>query len=232
MVTKQNKLNIRMIQKILAFDKDISFNNNYNYNKFDTINEIYYNEYSSLFTKNNETNKYDNLNLTSDIKSLGNILTKKSSIKDTQHNNIVYKDLINENEKPSISNLIRKAKKILFTSLLKYDNYIISKVYNNKLGNGINIKKLFKINHFQIKNVKKKFNKELLNTPQGVIFSSDISKKFSSYPYDHNKQLIKKLLNEKDEKKSKIFDRIRKSININKNVLIYFLLLEYLLFNK
>jgi hypothetical protein len=195
-------------EKILAFDKDISFNNNCNYNKFDTINEIYYNEYSSLFTKNNETNKYDNLNLTSDIKSLGNILTKKSSIKDTQHNNIVYKDLIDENEKPSISNLIRKAKKILFTSLLKYDNYIISKVYNNKLGNGINIKKLFKINHFQIKNVKKKFNKELLNTPQGVIFSSDISKKFSSYPYDHNKQLIKKLLNEKDEKKSKIFNNL------------------------
>ena len=81
MVTKQNELNIHMIQKILAFDKDISFNNNCNYNKFDTINEIYYNEYSSLFTKNNETNKYDNLNLTSDIKSLGNILTKKKQYK-------------------------------------------------------------------------------------------------------------------------------------------------------
>ena len=63
------------------------------------------------------------------------------------------KQAIDENEKPSISNLIRKAKKILFTSLLKYDNYIISKVYNNKLGNVINIKKLFKINHFQIKNL-------------------------------------------------------------------------------
>ena len=195
-------------EKMLAFDIDTSFNNNCNYKKFDTINEIYYNEYSSLFTKNNETNKYDNLNITSDIKSLGNILTKKSSIKDTQHNNIVNKDLIDENEKLSISNLIRKAKNVLFTSLLKYDNYIISKVYDNKLGNGINIKKLFKINHFQIKNVSKKFNKELLITPQGVIFSSDISKKFSSYPFDHNKQLIKKLLNEKDEEKNKIFNNL------------------------
>lgn len=190
-------------EKMLAFDKDISFNNNCNYNKFDTINEKYYNEYSSFFINNNETNEYDSLNLTTEIKSIGHILTKKSSIKDTQNNNIVYKGLIDENEKLSISNLIRKAKKILFTSLLKYDNYIISKVYNNKLGNGINIKKLFKINHFQIKNVSKKFNKELLNTPQRVIFSSDISKKFSSYPYDHNKQLIKKLLDERDEEKKK-----------------------------
>ena len=115
-------------EKMLAFDIDTSFNNNCNYKKFDTINEIYYNEYSSLFTKNNETNEYDSLNLTSDLKSMGNILTKKSSIKDTQHNNIVNKDLIDENEKLSISNLIRKAKNVLFTSLLKYDNYIISKV--------------------------------------------------------------------------------------------------------
>ena len=104
--------------------------------------------------------------------------------------------------------LIRKIKTILFNSLLKYDNYIISQVYNNKIGNGLNIKKLFKINHFQIKNLNANFNKTLLNTTQGEIFSSNISTRHTSYPLDHNKRLINKLLNEKNEEKRKLFNQL------------------------
>jgi len=52
-----------------------------------------------------------------------------------------------ENEKYLNANLMRRDKTILFDSLLNYDNFIISKVYNGNIGNGINIKKLLKINH-------------------------------------------------------------------------------------
>ena len=63
-----------------------------------------------------------------------------------------------------IDNLLRRVKKIAFTSLLNYDNYIISKIYNNGLCKSITIKKLLRIKHHQIKNVNSNFNKELLGT--------------------------------------------------------------------
>ena len=110
-----------------------------------------------------------------------------------------------ENDKYSNDNLLRRAKTILFDSLLKYDNYIISKVYNDQIGNGINIKKLLKINHSQIKNINANYNRDLIKTSQGKIFSENISKRHTYFPEDHNKRLINKLLNETDEEKRKIF---------------------------
>ena len=117
-----------------------------------------------------------------------------------------YKNI--EVDKNLNDNLIRRLKKIIFNSLLKYDNYIISKAYNNNIGNGINIKKLFKISHFQIKNLNASFNKKLLKTTQGEIFSSDISTRHTSYPLDHNKKLINKLLKEENEEKKILFNQL------------------------
>ena len=110
----------------------------------------------------------------------------------------VTKEVIIDKDRFTIDSLIRRAKKILFDTLLKYDNYVISKVYNNRIGNGLKIKKLLKINHLQIKNTNTNFNMELLKTSQGTILSSDISARHSNYPLDHNKILIfifKTLLN-------------------------------------
>ena len=115
-------------------------------------------------------------------------------------------DKINKEDIYFSDNLIRRVKKILFDSLMKYDNYIISKVYNNNIGNGLNIKKLLKINHDQIKNTNTIYNQILLKTPQSNIFASDISTRHTNFPIDHNKILIKKLLNEDDEEKRKIFN--------------------------
>jgi hypothetical protein len=110
-----------------------------------------------------------------------------------------------ENERYSKDNLLRRSKTILFDSILKYDNYIISKVYDDQIGNGINIKKLLKINHSQIKNINAKYNRGLIETSQGKIFSENISKRHTYYPEDHNKRLINRLLNENDDEKRKIF---------------------------
>lgn len=111
---------------------------------------------------------------------------------------------IQDNYKCLNLNLIRRVKRIVFDSIMKFDNIIISKLYKN-LGNGISIKKLFKNNHSQTKQIGTLYNKDLLNKTQGEIFSEKITKKFTSFPLDHNKQLIESLLNEKDEVKRKIF---------------------------
>ena len=129
-----------------------------------------------------------------------------NSVKDKKYDKkIGLKKKREENEKYSNDNLLRRAKTILFDSLLKYDNYIISKVFDDQIGNGINIKKLLKINHSQIKNINANYNRDLIKTSQGKIFSENISKRHTYYPLDHNKKLINKLLNETDDKKRKTF---------------------------
>jgi hypothetical protein len=122
--------------------------------------------------------------------------------------NLSIKRKRKKDDNKHVDNLLRKAKKVIFNSILEYDNYIIAKAYNYNIGQGINIKKLFKINYSQIKNTQTNFNKKLLNTPQKDIFSSNITSKFSNFPPDHNKILINKLLEEEDLEKREIFNNL------------------------
>ena len=146
--------------------------------------------------------KINDNNQNSDLLSKGT----SNSIKDKKYDKkIGLKIKREENEKYSNDNLLRRAKTMLFDSLLKYDNYIISKVFDDQIGNGINIKKLLKINHSQIKNINANYNRDLIKTSQGKIFSENISKRHTYYPLDHNKKLINKLLNEADDEKRKTF---------------------------
>ena len=47
-----------------------------------------------------------------------------------------------------------------------------------------------------------------MNRTLQEIFSQDISLRFTNYPKDHNKELIKKLLNEEDEEKRIYFNKV------------------------
>jgi hypothetical protein len=146
--------------------------------------------------------KFDDKNQNSDLISKDTSNSVKDKKLDTKIGQKVKRE---EKENYSNDNLLRRAKTILFDSLLKYDNYIISKVYNDHIGNGVNIKKLLKINHSQIKNINANYNRDLIKTSQGKIFSENISKRHTYYPEDHNKRLINKLLNENDDDKRKTF---------------------------
>ena len=146
--------------------------------------------------------KFDDKNQNSDLISKDTSNSVKDKKLDTKIGQKVKRE---EKENYSNDNLLRRAKTILFDSLLKYDNYIISKVYNDHIGNGVNIKKLLKINHSQIKNTNSNYNRDLIKTSQGKIFSENISKRHTYYPEDHNKRLINKLLNENDDDKRKTF---------------------------
>ena len=207
----------------LSFNDEFSLDINQNNNNFSNINKINSKDFSSLIMKEPisssfrifKNDKLNPFNHFSDLISK-DILNAKRNIlpiyedKDKNKNQLQKikgnKKDTNENDIYFIDNLIRKAKRILLYSLLKYDNYIIQQEYGDNVGHGINIKKLFKINHLPIKDISTNFNKDLLKKTQGEILSSDISKRHTSYPFDHNKKLINKLLNEENEVKRKKFN--------------------------
>ena len=206
----QNNSNLEKKENIV-FPK-ISINNGFNSNdlknnmNLDSLFETKSHQFS--FTLPNlPMNEFFDINGTSHnsdslSKETKNMLNKKINNKTNDSN---------KNNNYSQDNLLRRAKTIIFDSILEYDNYMISELYNHNLGNGINKKILLKNNHSQIRCIGKIFNEKLLKKPQREIFSEEITKRYSSFPLDHNKQLINRLLNEEDvikrEKFKKIFDK-------------------------
>lgn len=105
-------------------------------------------------------------------------------------------------------NRLRQAKHILINSFIKFINKKIKKVYNNNIGNGINLKQILKIDYSKIKYVDIKSISEFMNTTLKDFFSLNITKKYKYLPRDYNKRVIKELLKEKNEEKREIFNNL------------------------
>ena len=69
-------------------------------------------------------------------------------------------------------------------------------------------KQLFKLKQNQPTSSRIDYNKDFLEKTLGLIFSGNISSKYSCHPLTHNKKLIESLINDKDEKKRNIFINI------------------------
>ena len=78
-------------------------------------------------------------------------------------------------------------------------------MYNGNIGHNIYLKQLLKINGNQNSNATIRYNQNFLNKNLGDIFSANISTKYSNYNVNHNKNLIKNLLEEEDENKRLYF---------------------------
>ena len=199
-LNQQNYYNNGITNDINSNDNLSFFTNGLLLSEFNLVKREDINQISGSFSKDTliETNN--------DIIDQNNVI--KDEIDKNYNQDKEGKDdkeeILEKNNYP-LNYLIRRAKKIIFDTLLKYDNDVISKVYNNNIGYGINTKKILRIKHFQIQNTNTNFNKELLNTTQGIIFSSKISTRYTNYPHNHNKILINKLLNEENVEKRKIF---------------------------
>ena len=216
-------ISINKIDNYAIFPNKISINTDFSFdekmkndNNIGIISDIFSNENPSLFTtqqilKEFNLFKHEDINIKSEYISKDTLNVTKSgsniikNIINMEHDKEDKEKSINK-DKYSLNYLIRRAKKIIFDSLLKYDNDVISRVYDNNIGYGIHTKKLLRIKHSQIQNTNTLFNKELLKTPQGTIFSCDITTRYTNYPLNHNKLLINKLLNEENTKKRKIFN--------------------------
>jgi len=162
-------------------------------NYFDDINNIEIEQLNFIYNNINNEKENNNINSLEDKVFIGN---KRERIK-TGKKHTKYSD----------DNIRRTCKHIILTNLFDFINKKISEQYNNNIGKGIYIKKLLIINQEQKCNSKSKFNKEFLNKSLKDIFSENISKRYT-YPLDHNKNLINRLMNEKDEKKRIYFNNL------------------------
>jgi hypothetical protein len=107
----------------------------------------------------------------------------------------------------SDDNLRRKVKHIVLQNTMNFINEKIREIYGN-IGSGIFIKKLLIINQRQKTNATILFNKEFLYKTLGEIFSEDISSRYTNNRKDHNKILIEKLMEDKDEAKKNYFQKL------------------------
>lgn len=115
-----------------------------------------------------------------------------------------------EHNKFSDDNLRRKIKHIVLSNIMGFINEKIDILYNGNIGNNIFKKKFLTFNKNQKADATVNYNQNFLNKSLGDIFSDEISAKFTNFRIDHNKILVKTLINEKDEKKRVYFNNLFK----------------------
>ena len=104
-------------------------------------------------------------------------------------------------------NIIRKCKFIVLSHIMDFINAKIKEKYKN-IGYGIKIKQLMKINKSQVSNIKTDYNLKFMNKQLKDIFSDTISTKYTRFPLKKNENLIKELINEKDDEKKEYFNNL------------------------
>ena len=107
-------------------------------------------------------------------------------------------------------NLRRKCKHVVLSNIMDFVNEKIDYLYNGDIGNNIFKKKFLTLNKNQKADATVNYNQKFLNKTLGEIFSDEISGKFTNYRPEHNKLLVKTLINEKDEKKRVYFNNLFK----------------------
>ena len=230
--------NADIVDSSSTISRKISFTNIdiYNYKDPFESNLIKSEEMSELFIKEERpisfTNTYENsgeskFNEDDNKKKEDELIIHKKfieSIKSRVKENILskrpFKDKKNigrkkkeykglgEHTKFSDDNIIKKVKNAILQIIRIFINQKIQAVYACKDEKNFKEKKLFKLKQNESTGPKTDFIKDFLEKTLGVIFSGDISSKISLYPLTHNKKLIESLINDKDEIKRNIFNRI------------------------
>ena len=105
-------------------------------------------------------------------------------------------------------NLRKKSKHIILSEILTFLNLKLKEIYKNNLGNGILLRQLLTLNHKEKANINIIKNQNFIKKTLQEIFSEDISKRYTNFPSNHNKELINRLLNEEDEGKKNYFNKL------------------------
>ena len=192
-----------------------NFENNYNYNqnivneapikdslKIENNSKFKTQETTLIEGKNCSQNEANKNSLESKAKDNDKLLNKKRKNKSKNRSNG------EKHSKFSIDNTIRKIKHITLENVRNLINEKIKEIYNNNIGLGISLKQLLTINQSQKVDATIDFNKQFIDKKLYEIFSDKISTRFTSYPGDFNKNLIKNLMNEKDLNKREYFQKL------------------------
>ena len=113
-----------------------------------------------------------------------------------------------EHNKFSDDNIRRKCKHLILDSFVEFINAKIKTMYNGNIGKSIFKKDFLTLNKDQKFDSSIENNKNFLNKTLGDIYSDTISKRFTNYLPQHNKNLIQNLINEEDENKKNYFKQI------------------------
>ena len=170
-----------------------------NTNNEKTIND----KLLSFSIKRKSDNNSQNIDLLENGKLKSNLFKKTKLGRKRKNDNT-----IGEHNKYSNDNLRRKCKTLVLNSALEFLNEKIRIIYKGKIGNGINKKQLFSLNQTYKSDISIENNKNFLYKTLGEIFSGDISPRFGAKYPEHNKNVIQRLLNDKDEKKRLYFQRL------------------------
>lgn len=141
----------------------------------------------------NKTNEKNELDFSK------NFLNNKTK-RETNHNSKI------KHTKYSYDNLKRECKHLVIENVMKFINNKIYDVYNGNIGEGLNLKKLMKLNQKQKINADVEYNKLFLKKSLKEIFSHNITSKIVIYQADHNKKVINEILLEKKNEFEKLFE--------------------------
>ena len=113
-----------------------------------------------------------------------------------------------KHNKFSDDNILRKLKNAVLKNILIFINQRIKDMYWNLSKSSLYEMQLFKLKQKTSEKSNVKYNKNLLNSSLKAIFSEEISGKYTKHDPKHNKNLIEKLLKEKDQNKREYFKKI------------------------
>jgi hypothetical protein len=160
----------------------------------------------NLTSIDNVKNNTDNKNNMFEKKYLGKKKVNKVKINNNINNN----------------NNLKKVRNMLLNSLFRFINKKIKEEFNNDIGKGTNSKQFVKPSKEELSHSNVEFDKQFLNIKLKEIFSLNVSKKYTNYLPNKNKELFLKLIDYDYFKKTfelTFLDCI-KHINGNKNILL------------
>ena len=170
-------------------------------------NKIYYNDSNDKIDiqKNSKIANTKITNSLSEENNNSDILKKKKS-RGRKTKNSEERGTHNKN---SFDNITRKIKVLPLKSFLNYFNNKIKDIYKeSELKSSW---KLEKLNQLQVSKANLEYNRIFFQKTLKEIFSENITSKWKIKDKDHNKRIINNLLNEEDETKRKIFEKILNS---------------------
>jgi hypothetical protein len=183
-------------------------------NDFKSVNLIH----SNLFS--NSENDSNNINLAHmPIDKEPLILIEREDIKEEEKEETIgEKKLLGRKRKDSLTegkhnkfshdNMNRKIKCLILHFVYLFINSKISELYKNEPGYLKEKYELKKIEQSQVVNSNIRFNQNFLNETLEHIFSVNISHRYKKYDLEHNKNLINRLLNDKNIKRRQIFHNL------------------------
>ena len=204
-----NIFNINLYTKLhwnISEPKITCVNNNYSIERLNSF---------SLNEKNSTNKKIiDNVEFkinSNKARSKGN-LGRKTKRKNTS--TLEEDNTINDNMSKKVhngfsdDNMRKKSKNLIQKYILEFINDKIKIKYNNDIGYGNSEKNLKFLSQKEKKKSKLDLERQFMNKKLNDIFSQDISERFRNYNFDHNKNIIASLINEKDEDKKTYFNNL------------------------